>query len=538
MNIIMGPRSSLLLGLLVLLIIGSLDTNESKKEEIPILKFDSNQFPDGFFWGVATSAYQTEGAANKSGRGPSIWDTFTHEYPERIDDGSNGDVAVDFYNLYKEDIRRMSKQIGMNAFRFSISWSRVIPSGRVREGVNEEGIEFYNNVIDEAINNGLEPFVTIFHWDVPQALEDKYGGFLSPNIVDYAELCYQRFGDRVKHWITLNEPFVFSTHSYESGSLAPGRCSPWVNRACQAGNSATEPYIVSHHLLLAHAAAVDIYKKQHLNGKIGITLDVTWTEPYSDSPADRAAAQRNLDFIYGWFMDPLTYGQYPRTMQTLVPDRLPKFTRKQVRMLKGSYDFIGINSYTSSYASANATIDPDPTHIRYATDSHVNLTKYKNDKPIGLQASPSWLYIYPDGIRYILNYTKSTYKDPIIYITENGIGDGINLSLEEARKDLQRIQYHEEHIWKVLRSICEFNVNVQGYFVWSFIDNMEWSSGYTIKMGLYQVDRKNKLTRRPKLSVSWFKEFLKNKASIGGPKCTLLYKTQTQEASSEDTEEL
>ncbi|XP_050210211.1 beta-glucosidase 13-like [Mercurialis annua] len=530
--LIMDTKTSLLLALVVLLMIGSPNPTESKKE-IPVLKFDSSYFPEGFYWGAATSAYQVEGHANESGRGPSIWDTFVHEYPERIDDRSNADVTVDFYNHYQRDLERMNKSLGMNAYRFSISWTRVIPSGKLSEGINEEGIEFYNNVINETIKNGLTPFATIFHWDVPQHLEDMYGGFRSRDIVadfkDFAELCFQKFGDRVKHWITINEPFVFDTHGYELGGLAPGRCSHWVNRACQAGDSGTEPYTVGHHLLLAHAYAVQVYREKDNTGKIGITLDLTWPEPMSGSPEDVAAAQRILDFAFGWWLDPLVYGHYPRIMQERVGDRLQNFTKEESLLVKGSYDFLGINSYTSNYASANYTADPDPTHIRYATDSAVTLTKFKDGKSIGEQASPAWLYIWPEGIRRILNYTKVTYRNPVIYVTENGVGDPFGLSPEDARKDLWRISYHEKHLLEILKAICVDGVNVQGYFAWSYIDNFEWSNGYTVSMGLYGVDRENNLKRRAKYSVSWFNQFLMKKGEIGGPKCDLLIPEQDTE---------
>ncbi|XP_050227343.1 cyanogenic beta-glucosidase-like [Mercurialis annua] len=520
MNMNMEAKSSHMPMLLLLLLIinSSVSTYQTETPAVPVSKFDSSYFPPGFLWGTSNSAYQTEGEANSKGRGPSIWDTFTHKYPERIDDRSNGDVATDSYNLYKDDIKKMNEDVGMNAYRFSISWSRIIPSGKLSKGVNEEGIDFYNRLINETLKNGLVPFVTIFHWDVPQGLEDEYGGFLSPKIVsdfkDYAEVCFERFGDRVKHWISMNEPFVFATKGYDCGSLAPGRCSSWVNKACQAGNSTVEPYMVGHHLLLSHAAIVQTYKQMDENGKIGITLDITWTEPYSTSAADRAAAQRNLDFTYGWFMDPLTYGYYPKIMRTLIGQRLPYFTKKQALLLKGSYDFIGLNYYTSIYASANVTApDPNPSHIRFGTESAVNLTEYRDGKAIGIQASPSWLYIVPQGIRYVLNYTKDRYHDPVLYITENGIGNDKN-----RRRDVMRIQFFEQHVWNVLKSICDYKVNVKGYFARSFMDNFEWSSGYTLKMGLYAVDRKT-MARYPKLSVAWFNKFLQYKNSTGGPKC-------------------
>lgn len=522
-----------MLGVVVLLVIGSLDPAEQAKTDsipIPVTKLDSSYFPAGFYFGSAVSAFQVEGAANKFGKGPSIWDTFAHEFPEMIEDGSNADVAVDFYHQYKDDVKRMSNQLGMNAFRFSISWPRVIPTGKIREGINEEGVAYYNALIDELKANGVEPFITLFHWDLPQGLQDKYGGFTSPNIVDdfkdYAEFCFKTFGDRVKHWITINEPLVFTVNGYDEGKFAPGRCSSWVNRACLEGNSATEPYIVGHHLLLAHAAAVKIYKEQeHQNGQIGITLDVTFSVPFSNSVEDIAAARRNLDFSYGWFIDPLTYGHYPRTMQEIVGDRLPKFTEEQVRSLKGSCDFIGLNYYTSSYVSGNFTPDPDLTHVRFTTDNHATETKYRGGTPIGLQGSPTWLYIYPDGILHLLNYTKVTYRNPPIFITENGIGD-----MKETRNDLWRISYHEEHLLNVLKAICD-GANVKGYFAWSFINNYEWNRGFTVKMGLFDVD--DKLVRRAKLSVHWFKKFLSNKPI--GPKCNIF---NEDEEGLEDSAEL
>ncbi|MED6113739.1 Beta-glucosidase 12 [Stylosanthes scabra] len=217
-------------------------------------------FPDNFLFGTASSSYQYEGAVNEGGRGPSIWDTFTQTHPEKIADRSNGVLAVDSYHRYKEDVGIM-KDIGFDAYRFSISWSRVLPGGKLKTGVNREGITYYNNLINELLANGLKPFVTLFHWDLPQALEDEYGGFLSPNIVkdftDYAEVCYREFGDRVKHWITLNEPLTYTTNGYGNGVFAPGRCSLYNN--CDEGNSTTEPYLVTHHQILAHAAAARLY---------------------------------------------------------------------------------------------------------------------------------------------------------------------------------------------------------------------------------------------------------------------------------------
>ncbi|KAL9354870.1 hypothetical protein Peur_052840 [Populus x canadensis] len=385
--------------------------------------FSRNSFPDDFVFGTSSSAYQYEGATNKHGRGPANWDTFTVEHTERINDHSNGNVAVDFYHRYKEDVQRM-KEMGMDAFRFSISWSRVLPHGRLSAGVNEEGIKFYNDLIDDLLKNGLQPYVTLFHWDTPQALEDKYGGFLSPNIVndfrDFVDLCFQNFGDRVKKWITLNEPWMFSVQGYDMGTMAPGRISVVVNDPHRSLNTgATEVYTVSHHLLLAHAAAVKLYKEKYQScqgGQIGITLVSYWFEPYSNSEADQNATKRSLDFMLGWFMDPLTNGDYPRNMHDFVGGRLPEFTAEESKMLKGSYDFIGINYYTTYYAQ---NIDANYQSVGFMSDARANWTGERNGIPIGPQAGVKWLYIYPEGISRLLNYTKDLYGSPTIYITEN-----------------------------------------------------------------------------------------------------------------------
>ncbi|XP_044489177.1 beta-glucosidase 12-like [Mangifera indica] len=432
---------------------------------------------------------------------------------ERITDRSNGDVADDFYHLYKEDVKIM-KEMNTDAFRLSISWSRILPRGKISGGVNKEGTNFYNNLIDELLSNGLQPFVTIFHWDLPQALEDEYGGFLSHRIVDdfrhFAKLCFKEFGDRVKHWITLNEPLTFTSTGYDTGIYAPGRCSKWVNAACQAGNSATEPYIVGHHLLLSHAAAVKLYKQKYQviqKGKIGITLVTPWIVPYSKKKPHIEAAYRALDFMFGWYMDPIIYGDYPFSMRNIVRQRLPKFTKKQSDMVKGSFDFIGINYYTADYA-ANIPV-ANTVNISYSTDSLATLTTSRNGILIGSQAATSWLHVYPRGLRDLLLYVKEKYNNPLVYITENGIDEFNNatLSLEQALKDPMRIDYYHRHLLFLERAIKE-GVNVKGYFAWSLLDDFEWSSGYTVRFGINFVDYKNGNKRYPKQSAIWFKNFL------------------------------
>uniref|UniRef100_A0A5B6ZQJ8 Putative beta-glucosidase 12-like n=1 Tax=Davidia involucrata TaxID=16924 RepID=A0A5B6ZQJ8_DAVIN len=471
-----------------------------------------SSFPPGFVFGAASSAYQVEGGAFEDGKGPSIWDTFTHKYPEKISDGSNGDVAIDSYHRYKEDVN-IIKGMGLDAYRFSISWSRVLPRGKLSGGVNEEGIKYYNNLIDDLQANGIDSFVTLFHWDSPQALEDEYGGFLSPKIVDdfgdFSELCFKRFGDRVKHWTTLNEPWSFSNAAYATGGFAPGRCSSWLNN-CSQGNSGTEPYLVTHNQLLAHAAAVKLYKQKYQEsqkGVIGITLVSQWMVPFSNSTVDRRASLRGLDFMLGWFMDPLIYGDYPRTMRLIVRDRLPKFSEDQSEMVKGSFDFIGLNYYTANYAANEP--NSNGINVSYTTDSRVNETTERNGVLIGVQAGSDWLHVYPRGIWDLLIYIKREYNNPPIYITENGIDEVNNatLSLKEALADNFRIKYYYLHL-SFLRLAIKDGVNLKGYFAWAILDNFEWSAGYTVRFGINYVDYKNGLKRYPKLSAKWFKNFL------------------------------
>ncbi|KAF3455389.1 hypothetical protein FNV43_RR00012 [Rhamnella rubrinervis] len=284
--------------------------------------FNRTLFPPDFIFGAGSSAYQIEGAAHLDGKGPNNWDTFTENHPGQMQRSdynkellmssafhdvhglritstvdstlTSGVVAADFYHRYKEDIQLM-KQIGLENFRFSISWSRVLPTGRINGGVNQQGVQFYNNLIDELLSNGIVPFVTIFHWDVPQALEDEYGGFLSSRVVkdyeEYADFLFKTFGDRVKNWCTINEPTTFTLIGYDLGINAPGRCSDYTGN-CTAGDSATEPYIVAHNLLLAHAAGAKVYKEKY----------------QFNTQSNQKATSRALDFSLGWFLHPITYG--------------------------------------------------------------------------------------------------------------------------------------------------------------------------------------------------------------------------------------
>uniref|UniRef100_A0A0E0BWM3 Uncharacterized protein n=1 Tax=Oryza meridionalis TaxID=40149 RepID=A0A0E0BWM3_9ORYZ len=450
-------------------------------------------FPKGFIFGTSSSSYQFEGAAAE----------------DKITDKSNGDGACNSYHLYKEDVRIM-KEMGMDAYRFSISWSRILPNGSLSGGVNREGINYYNNLINELLSKEVQPFATLFHFDTPQALEDKYKGFLSPNIIndykDYAEICFKEFGDRVKHWITFNEPWNFCSMGYASGTMAPGRCSSWEKGKCRVGDSGREPYTACHHQLLAHAETVRLYKEKYqfteeairqspfirdnnLNrrsAKIGIILNSEWFVPLYQSKSSNDAARRVLDFMLGWFMDPLIRGDYPLSMRELVGNRLPEFSKEQSEMVKGAFDFIGLNYYASSYA------DNDPPSYghnnSYNTDSHAKIT----------------------GLRELLLHIKENYGNPTIYITENGVDEVNNktMRLKESLKDDIRIEYYHKHLLALLSAMRD-GANVKGYFAWSLLDNFEWSEGYTVRFGINFVDYDNGMKRYPKNSARWFKKFLR-----------------------------
>ncbi|KAL4034969.1 hypothetical protein IC575_003643 [Cucumis melo] len=497
---------------LLLFLVGRSQADAPSPHHIDLVKRSS--FSKGFIFGSASSAYQFEGAAQEDGKGPSIWDTYTHQHPEKIYDHSNGDIAIDQYHRYKEDIAIL-KKMGFNAYRFSMAWSRILPKGKLSGGVNKKGIEYYNKLINELLANGIQPYVTLFHWDTPQALEDEYGGFRGPQIVndfrDYVDLCFKEFGDRVKHWITLNEPWSFSMGGYAQGANAPGRCSSWQPYNCSGGDSGTEPYIVGHYQLLAHAAAVKVYKTKyqaHQKGLIGITLVTVWYAPYSNSEEDKRAAIRALDFILGWYMHPITYGDYPPVMRGLVKERLPKFSPEESASLKGSIDFLGLNYYTANYAKDNPNAPgPQPS---YLTDYRADLSTDRNGVSIGPKFSEiSWLAVYPEGLKSLLVYTKTKYKDPVIYITENGYLEIEGPPFEEMIMDKARAKYHHDHLHMVHEAINKDGVKVKGYFAWSAFDNFEWASGYAVRFGLYYIDYKNNLKRIPKLSARWFENFLK-----------------------------
>ncbi len=451
----------------------------------------SSQFPDNFIWGTATSSYQIEGAAAEGGRGPSIWDTFSAT-EGKILNGDTGEVACDHYHRYQEDIELMAA-MGVKAYRFSISWSRIMPDG-TPASLNPEGIEFYDRLIDCCLSHNIEPWVTIYHWDLPDALETRFGGWLGDEIVslfrDYANVCFKHFGDRVQHWITLNEPWVVAVLGYGQGVFAPGHTSN------------TEPYVAAHNLLLAHAYAVDTYRKLYQprqGGQIGITNNCDWREPLSDTTEDRDAAQVALEFFLGWFADPIYFGDYPQCMRDNVGERLPRFSDYEQGLLLGSSDFFGLNHYTTMYASQQG--DEVEEQSVYGNGG------LSEDQGVELSVDPGWpktsmqWAVVPWGCRKLLQWIADRYQEPPIYITENGCAYDDEV-INGVVDDQARIEFYRSYLKECANAVAN-GVDLRGYFAWSLLDNFEWAMGYTKRFGLHYVDFATG-KRTPKNSALWF----------------------------------
>ncbi|CDO99725.1 unnamed protein product [Coffea canephora] len=474
-------------------------------------------FPSNFLYGTASSSYQFEGAFLSDGKGLSNWDIFSHE-AGNILDGSNGDIAVDHYHRYLEDLDLM-EDLGVNSYRFSISWARVLPKGRFGN-VNMAGIKHYNKLIDALLDKGISPFASLTHYDIPQELEERYGAWLSPKVQDdfryYADICFKYFGDRVKYWVTFNEPNVVAIRGYRSGIYPPSRCSASFGN-CSTGNSEEEPFIAAHNMILSHAAAVRTYRtkyKEKQGGSIGIVMNAIWFEPFTNSSEDKLAAERAQSFFLNWFLDPIICGRYPAEMQQILGSQLPNFQRQEVSEIKLGLDFIGINHYTSFYAKdcIYSTCEQGPGVSR--SEGYYLRTAFKDGVPIGETTAVDWLYVHPQGMYKIVMYIKDRYNNTPMFITENGYGElnKLNSSVKDFIKDYRRVEYMNSYLASLALAIRN-GANVRGYFAWSLLDNFEWTSGYTIRFGLHHVDFAT-LERTPKLSADWFKQLISYHRSL------------------------
>ena len=462
------------------------------------------KFPKDFTWGTATSAYQIEGAYLKDGKGLSIWDVFC-KTKGKTANGDTGEIACDHYHRYKEDVALMAK-LGVKAYRFSISWSRVMPNGYGE--VNEKGVAFYSDLIDELLANGITPWVTLYHWDLPLALQLEYDGWLNPKIADffaeYARVCFDAYGDRVKHWITINEAWVVAILGHGQGVFAPGRISK------------DEPYLAAHHLLLAHAKAVDVYRTsfQHQQGKIGITNNCDWREPLTDKPEDQAAAERALLFFLGWFADPIYKGDYPAVMRQRLGKRLPTFSEEEQKLIYGSSDFFGLNHYTTMYA-ADVPVDAPIEEVSvYGNggifeDQYVQLSVDKN----WAKTDMDWAVV-PWGCQKLLEWIHQRYDAPDIIITENGCSYNNSVDDQGNCADKKRVQFVEDYLAACYGAI-QNGVQLKGYFLWSLFDNFEWAKGYGERFGIVHVDFET-LQRTPKSSAYWYSMVIERNGLFGG----------------------
>ena len=431
-------------------------------------------FPDDFLWGCATAAYQIEGAWDEGGKGPSVWDDFSHR-PGTIRDATTGDVACDHYHRYREDVSLLS-QLSVGAYRFSVSWPRVVPDGD--GAVNERGLDFYDRLVDELMHRGIEPFVTLFHWDLPLALEHK-GGWLSRRtchaFVRYAEVVVRRLGDRVDRWITLNEPLSVIGAGYLAGRHAPGYRNPL--KAMHA----------LHHLLVAHGSAVAAIRALSPDARIGVANAFSPVHPLRAS--DAQIAERMSAVVNGLFMDPLFKGRYPREVEWIFHLLNRRIRPGDMDMIRAPLDFIGVNHYS-----------------RYiARKTFLPFIGFRIMKPVyegALFTDMDW-EVFPDGFHDILTWINAEYDNPPIYITENGAAYD-DRRIEEEVHDTDRIAYLKDYLRNLHRAM-EDGCDVRGYFVWSFLDNFEWEYGLSKRFGIVYVDYDTQ-RRVVKESGRWYRE--------------------------------
>jgi beta-glucosidase len=446
----------------------------------------THSFPPRFLWGVATSAPQIEGAVREDGRGESIWDRFAAT-PGRIADGSDPSVACDHYHLWREDVALM-KTLGVGAYRFSIAWPRILPEGRGE--VNARGLDFYDALVDELLGAGIQPFVTLYHWDLPQALEER-GGWGARETIDafaeYTAAVAGRLGDRVRYWVTHNEPWCTATLGHEEGHHAPGHTDPALALR------------VAHHLLVSHGRAVGVLRDLVPRAEVGIVLNLTPSEPASADPADVDAARQVDGSFNRWYLDPIFRARYPADA---VADRvrrghlssafLPFVQTGDLDVISAPLDFLGVNYYSRAVVRG---VDGVPEAV--------------NPVPPEELTDMGW-EVHPRGLHDLLVRVTEDYRPPKIFITENGVayGDGPNGTGRIA--DERRIAFLRDHLLAVRRA-RRAGAPIAGYFTWSLMDNFEWAHGYAKRFGIYWVDFETQ-KRLPKESASWYRQVVSTNA--------------------------
>uniref|UniRef100_A0A3P9J4L6 beta-glucosidase n=1 Tax=Oryzias latipes TaxID=8090 RepID=A0A3P9J4L6_ORYLA len=466
--------------------------------------FHYGTFPEDFIWGVSSSAYQIEGGWNADGKGPSIWDKFT-QAPGNIPENANGNIACDSYNRLDEDFFMLGA-LKVKSYRFSLSWSRIFPDG-TRSSLNQKGVDYYNRLINGLVARGITPMVTLYYWDLPQALQD-IGGWESVQMInlfnDYCDFCFATFGDRVKFWITFNQPHTIAWAGYGTGAMPPN-----VN------NPGSAPYEVAHNLIKAHATAYHTYDDKYRasqGGLVSIALDADWVEPYDvNVHREILAADRAMQFRLGWFAHPIfKNGDYPEAMkqqilakselQDLSESRLPLFTEEEKNLIKGTADAFCINHYTTKIVNHVTDKLAPPS---YQSDRDI-VENQETDSPttaIKEQRAVAW------GLRRLLNWIKEEYGDPDIYISENGAA----LEAGTLWDDINRVFFYKTYIDEALKAHELDGVKVKGYIATSLMDSFEWLNGYKLGFGLHHVDFSNtNRPRTPKYSAHYYYQIMKD----------------------------
>ena len=429
---------------------------------------DTYNFPEDFIWGSATSSFQIEGATDEDGRGESIWDRFC-EKPGAISDKTNGKVACDHYHRYKDDVALMS-ELKLSAYRFSIAWPRIFPSGG--GAVNSKGLDFYDRLVDELLSANITPFATLYHWDLPQALEAKNGWVnrdTAHYFVDYTHAVVEKLGDRVASWATLNEPFVSASLGYRTGDHAPGR------------TSLNDSFAAAHHLLLAHGMAMPVIREHAPNSQAGIVLNFTPSFPYSDSEEDIKANETTDAFENRWYVEPIAGKGYPQRGVELLGWEQKEIQAGDLETIAAPIDFLGVNYYTRQTRRAGSIPAPQTLPV---TDM-------------------GW-EIYPQGINELLTTLHQRHQFKQYFITENGAAMPDTADASDNVDDQDRIDYIHDHLQQVHLAMSD-GVPVKGYFAWSLFDNFEWAFGYSKRFGIVRVNY-DTLERTPKASARWFSQ--------------------------------